>query len=109
MVPGGPQLALCNPELMTAGDPLSGEEGCLSFPGMYFQVIRPEEAHLRYETTEGKPVEIKAQGLVARVLLHELDHLDGVLFIDGLSAARRVLLASRLKQIQRRQKQGETV
>ena len=108
VVPDGSKLALCNPELVSSESRGRAEEGCLSFPGMYLQVDREEVAHLRYETTEGTTEEIKALGLVARVLLHELDHLDGVLYIDGLSTLRRVLLAPRLNTFTRRQRQGET-
>jgi peptide deformylase len=108
VVPDGPKLALCNPELISSGSRGRAEEGCLSFPGMYVQVDREEVAHLRYESTEGTTEEIKAVGLVARVLLHELDHLNGILYIDGLSTMRRVLLAPRLKTFKRRQQQGDT-
>jgi len=108
VVVGGPRLAVINPEVVRSGEPVRGEEGCLSFPGLYVQVERPEDVHLRYQTVEGQSEEIKTSGLLARVLLHELDHLDGVLFIDNLSSARRVLVAARLKQFARRQKRGET-
>jgi peptide deformylase len=108
VVPDGPRLALCNPEVISSGSRGRAEEGCLSFPGMYLQVDREEVAHLRYVTTQGTTEEIKASGLVARVLLHELDHLNGVLYIDDLSTVRRVLLAPRLNTVKRRQRQGET-
>jgi peptide deformylase len=108
VVPDGPQLALCNPERVSSGSRGRAEEGCLSFPSLYLQVNRDEVAHLRYETTEGVTEEIKAEGLVARVLLHELDHLNGVLYIDGQSTMRRVLLAPRLNKFTRRQQQGDT-
>lgn len=106
---GAKPLALINPEVVSTGAPVTGEEGCLSFPGLFLNVDRPEEAHLRYQTVEGKTEEIRANGLFARAMLHELDHLNGVLFIDGITSARRVLIAARLKQMQRRQKKGETV
>jgi peptide deformylase len=108
VVVGGPQLALINPEMEASGGPLRGEEGCLSFPGLYLQIERPEQARLRYQELDGSTKEIEASGLMARVLLHELDHLNGVLFIDHQSSARRVLIAAKLKQMARRQKRGET-
>jgi peptide deformylase len=108
VVVGGPRLAVVNPEVVRTGEPVRGEDGCLSFPGLYVQVERPEDVHLRYETVEGTSEEIRTSGLLARVLLHELDHLNGVLFVDGLSSARRVLVAARLKQFTRRQRRGET-
>ena len=107
-VEGGPTLAVCNPELVMSGERLRAEEGCLSFPGMYLQVARAEKARLSYDTPEGKREEIEAGGLVARVLLHELDHLNGVLFTDRVSAARRIVLAPRLRQFKRRFRKGET-
>lgn len=106
---GGARMAMVNPEVISTGEPVRGEEGCLSFPGLYVQVDRPETAHIRYETPEGRAEEIEAKGLLARALLHEFDHLDGKLFIDGLSSARRMLIAARLKKTAKRQKRGETV
>ena len=106
---GGARVVMLNPEVISTGEPVRGEEGCLSFPGLYVQVDRPETAHIRYETPEGCAEEIEAKGLLARVLLHEIDHLDGKLFIDGLSSARRIFIAARLKKTAKRQKRGETV
>jgi len=108
MQPGGPRLAVINPEVVRAGEPVNGEEGCLSFPGLYLQVNRAEEAILRYQMLDGRTEEIEVSGLFARVLLHEFDHLNGVLYVDGLSAVHRMRVAARLKQITRRQKKGET-
>jgi peptide deformylase len=106
---GAKPLVLINPEIVRTGTAVTGEEGCLSFPGLFVNVDRPEEARVRYRTPSGEPREVEVRGLLARAVLHEFDHLEGVLFIDGLSAARRVLIAARLKQMQRRQKKGETV
>ena len=100
---------MVNPEVIATGEPVRGEEGCLSFPGLYVQVDRPEAAKIRYETPEGCAEEIEAKGLLARALLHEIDHLDGKLLIDGLSSARRILIAARLKKTAKRQRRGETV
>lgn len=105
---GAKPLAIINPEVITAGEPVRGEEGCLSFPGLFIDVDRPEEARLKYQTLDGETKEVDAKGLLARVMLHELDHLNGVLFIDGLSSARRVLIEAKLRRMQRRQRKGET-
>ena len=105
---GGARLALINPEVISTGAPARGEEGCLSFPGLYVQVDRPETAQIRFELPDGRVEEIEATGLLARAMLHEVDHLDGKLFVDGLGGARRILIAARLKQIAKRQKRGET-
>jgi peptide deformylase len=106
---GAKPLAMINPEVISVGEKVRGEEGCLSFPGLFLDVDRPEQAHLRYETPSGKVEDIKATGLLARAMLHELDHLDGVLFIDHLSRARRVLVEAKLRGMLRRQRKGETV
>jgi peptide deformylase len=106
---GAKPMALINPKIVRTGARITGEEGCLSFPGLFVNVDRPEEVRVSYETPQGETKEMDAAGLLARALLHEFDHLEGVLFIDGLSAARRVLIAAKLKQMKRRQKKGETV
>ena len=107
LVPGSSPVALINPELVSKGTPRLAEEGCLSFPDLYLKVQRPEEAHLAYETQEGLRKELQAKGLLARVLLHELDHLDGVLFVDAQTALSRTLLAARLWSFKRRSRRGE--
>jgi peptide deformylase len=109
LVPGSPRLAVINPELVAKGVPSWGEEGCLSFPDLYLNVRRPEVTRLRYETLDGGKDECQAAGLLARVLLHELDHLDGALFVDGQNALRRTLLAGRLWNYKRRSRHGEQV
>ena len=106
---GAKPMAFINPKIVRTGSKIIGEEGCLSFPGLFVNVDRPEEVCLSYETPTGEQTEVEAVGLLARAMLHEYDHLEGVLFVDGLSAARRVLIAARLKQMKRRQKKGETV
>lgn len=65
------------------------EEGCLSFPGQFLPVSRYEEIQMRYTDQYGKPGKIKAKGLLARVLQHEFDHLDGILFIDRVKKSSK--------------------
>jgi peptide deformylase len=79
----GKPFVLINPELVkTSGNEIEGEEGCLSIPTWYGLVWRPEWAVVKAQDADGKPIRIKAKGLLARVFLHEMDHLDGVLFVD---------------------------
>jgi peptide deformylase len=74
---------LINPEIVKASDELvSGAEGCLSIPGYAGDVMRHQWVHVKAQNLQGKPVKIKADGWLARIFQHEIDHLDGVLFID---------------------------
>jgi peptide deformylase len=92
-------LVIINPEIIEKKGEVIGEEGCLSFPGLYFDVPRGEQVVVEYQDLEGSRKRIRAYGLTARAIQHENDHLDGVLFIDYLSAAQRDLFAGRLKKI----------
>ncbi|NMB92134.1 MAG: peptide deformylase, partial [Parcubacteria group bacterium] len=75
--------AFINPEIIkTSGKNISMEEGCLSLPDTYGEVIRPEKIAFRALNADGKKIKIKAFGLLSRVIQHEIDHLDGILFID---------------------------
>jgi peptide deformylase len=75
------------------------EEGCLSIPGINGDVTRAERIRLRYRDVEGNAHEISAEGMFARILQHEIDHLNGRLFIDYLSPAKKSLIKPRLKAI----------
>jgi peptide deformylase len=88
-----------NPEIVAAEGEIELEEGCLSFPGLYQKIVRP--AHVTVEATDldGKRFTMKADGLTARAILHEFDHLEGKLFIDYLSPIARTLLRGRLKRL----------
>lgn len=78
-----PPLVLINPEIQTYSQELAtGEEGCLSIPGVYLDVVRPEAVQVKFRDESGRPQKMKASGLLARVIQHELDHLHGVLFVD---------------------------
>lgn len=107
LLPGSPKLAVINPEVQWVKRPEPGEEGCLSFPDLYLHVSRPVEACAEFDTPEGTRQTLKASGLLARAFLHELDHLNGVLFVDHQSAARRLLLSPRLGRFRRRFRRGE--
>lgn len=78
--------ALVNPEVTECSEEgEEGEEGCLSFPGLFYQTRRPLRAQLQGYDVHGDPISVEGEGLDARVLLHELDHLNGILFIDHLA------------------------
>lgn len=92
-------LVLINPVIVETSGLVRAEEGCLSFPGLYIEVERPDKAVVTGFDKSGKEIVVEGTGLVARVLLHEIDHLDGKLYIDRLSSLQRGLLKSKLKRI----------
>lgn len=90
-------MVLVNPEIVAASAELvTREEGCLSLPGQYADVTRPARVRLRYQDLAGARCELDAEGLLATCVQHELDHLDGVLFVDRLSALKRNMLLRKL-------------
>lgn len=90
-------LVLVNPEIVRTGAALvTLEEGCLSLPGHYADVERPEAVRLRYQDISGARHEIDTDGLLARCVQHELDHLDGILFVDRISALKRNMILRKL-------------
>ena len=90
-------LTLINPHILTASaERATREEGCLSVPGQYADITRPAQVKLRYHDLDGSRHEIEADGLLAACLQHELDHLDGVLFVDYLTPLKRNMLLRRL-------------
>ncbi len=98
----GSRRTLINPEILaTNGPTVAMDEGCLSFPGMSIEIVRPEGVRVRFQTVEGEPVEEEASGLLARVYQHEIDHLDGVLYFDHLSVIKRELFKKEYKSILR--------
>jgi peptide deformylase len=96
----GAPFALVNPEITwRSPDLVPFEEGCLSVPDITENVERPRAIRVRYTTLEGRTIEREAAGLLARVIQHEVDHLDGILFVDRLSALKRQLLRKRLQKL----------
>jgi len=77
-------LVLINPEIKPLNDPVLGPEGCLSFPELYGDVLRPESVEVKALNEKGKPIEFRCGGLLARAVQHETDHLNGILFIDRM-------------------------
>jgi peptide deformylase len=98
---------LINPEIVEKDGIEVTEEGCLSVPGYYEEVERAEHVRVRYLDRDGKQVESEFDGLLAVCVQHEMDHLDGKLFVDYLSEAKRQKIRKRLEK-ERRHRQQET-
>jgi len=90
--------ALVNPVIVDRGGATTNEEGCLSLPGIFAPVTRSAWVRLEARDADGTPVELTARGLKARVFQHELDHLDGVLFIDHLDPVTREQIKRAIKK-----------
>lgn len=98
-------LKLVNPEIIWESEDTSVyQEGCLSIPEQYADVERPAEVGLRYLDENGKEHEIEADGLLATCIQHELDHLDGILFTDYLSALKRNMILKKVQKLQKTKK-----
>ena len=95
-------MVLINPEIVAMSEEQAvREEGCLSLPGQYADISRPARVRVRCEDEMGHGHEIEAEGLLAACLQHELDHLDGVLFVDHLTPLRRNMLMRKLAKEQK--------
>ena len=90
--------ALINPVIVDRGGQVTAEEGCLSIPGVFAQVTRAEWVDIEAKDIDGQLVKIHGRGLLARVFQHEIDHLDGVLFIDHLDPVARDRIKRRIKK-----------
>ena len=88
-----------NPEkVYTSKDQATYEEGCLSVPGQFAEIDRPEKCHIKYLDYNGDSKELKAEGLLATCIQHEMDHLEGILFIDYLSKLKRSMITKKLSK-----------
>ncbi len=86
--PATPALVLVNPEITDRGGELcSGEEGCLSVPQVFMDVVRHDRVTVTYRDLDGRPQKLTTEGLLARVIQHEMDHLNGVMFVDRVQNA----------------------
>ena len=102
-------LKIANPEILWRSEELATyNEGCLSLPEHYADVSRPAKIRLRYVDYENELREVEVEGLLATCIQHEMDHLEGVLFVDHLSALKRGIILRKLAKL-KRQKSGETV
>jgi peptide deformylase len=97
-------IVFINPEIISSSEDTSSyEEGCLSIPEYYEEVTRPAAVKLRYMDISGKMQELEADGLMATCIQHEIDHLDGKLFIDYLSKLKRDRVMTKFRKIQKRE------
>jgi peptide deformylase len=96
-----PPLVLVNPEIVLSTETSLGLEGCLSFPEITGDIERAQTVRVRAQTLDRSTIELEATGLLARALQHEIDHLNGILFIDRMSSAAKTALASKLKRMQK--------
>jgi len=99
----GRRFAMVNPRITQAAGRDSAEEGCLSIPEVYAEVTRASRITLEALGRDGQPYVMEADGLVARAIQHEIDHLDGILFLDHLSPLKRQLLVAKYKRENRGQ------
>jgi peptide deformylase len=95
------RIVLINPEVVAKEGKQTGEEGCLSIPGFREPVSRAKKTMVRARNVEGESFEITGEDLLARCMLHEIDHLNGILFINHLSALKRDLIKRKIKKLQR--------
>lgn len=102
---GETRLALINPRVVESQGEERQEEGCLSIPDLYGEVARPAVAEVEALDRKGNLFRVRAEGLLARAIQHEIDHLDGVLFVDRLSLVKRRLLLAKWRK-QRKGKKG---
>jgi len=93
-------LVLINPEVKPVGKPVAGPEGCLSFPEIFADIARPEVVDVKALNQEGKLIEFRCGGLLARAVQHETDHLNGILFIDRMEKETKEELRPELETLQ---------
>lgn len=98
-----------NPELLEMTGSQSGDEGCLSFPGIFEVITRPERVRFRALNLDGEPVEETAEGFFARAVCHEVDHLDGRVFLERMSPLKRSLVLRKIDKLRRRGEWPETI
>ncbi|MGH8442028.1 MAG: peptide deformylase [Nevskiaceae bacterium] len=91
-------LVLINPEILEAAEPQEVDEGCLSVPGVSDTLKRSHRVKVRALDRKGRPFEVEAEGLLAQCIQHEIDHLDGKLYIDRLSSLKRERLLKRMRE-----------
>ncbi len=95
-------LCMVNPEIIEISDQdVTYEEGCLSFPEQYSDVSRPDHVRVRYLDRQNEIRELKADGVLATCVQHEIDHLDGILFVDHLTALRRSMIMRKMQKTKR--------
>jgi peptide deformylase len=99
-------LVLINPQVELGGETEMGTEGCLSFPEITGEISRAKSITVRGQDLEENAIEIETSGFLARAIQHEVDHLNGILFIDRMSSALKSSLSSKLKRLQKETQRG---
>jgi peptide deformylase len=99
-------LVLINPQIDLGAETEKGTEGCLSFPEITGEIARAKLITVRAQNLDGEPIEIETTGFLARAVQHEVDHLNGILFIDRMSTAAKISLSSKLKRLQKETRSG---
>lgn len=94
------ELVLCNPKLTKKKGREFGEEGCLSFPDIHAEVERWVDITVTYQDLDGKEQTMAANGWLARIVQHEMDHLDGVFFVDRLTASEKLRVKAKLQELE---------
>ncbi|HWZ11642.1 MAG TPA: peptide deformylase [Acidobacteriaceae bacterium] len=94
------KIVLINPEIVYSEGKLREEEGCLSLPDIRAKVDRAAKVKVRAQNVKGEPIELEGEDLLSRAFQHEIDHLDGILFLDRISRLKRDLLLRRIKKLQ---------
>ena len=102
-------MVLINPQILSAEGRVPGEEGCLSLPGIYDKLVRAARIRVRAQGRDGKPFEVDAEGMLAVCIQHEMDHLDGKLFVDYLSELKRQLIRRRLQKERKQRSAGSEI
>ena len=100
-------LVLLNPKITPLGTPVSGPEGCLSFPEIYADVTRPEKIEVTAQDAAGEPIRFRCGGLLARAIQHEADHLNGILFIDRMTREIKEEIRPELDALREETSQGD--
>ena len=95
-----------NPEITAADGEQCGDEGCLSFPEIYVKIRRAADVTAAYTDLDNRRQTVRATGLLARAIQHEIDHLNGVLLVDRMSMVQKAALAGKLKRLKKREQAG---
>jgi peptide deformylase len=100
----GNPITMINPEIITRSQQKRiYDEGCLSFPGHYSEVERPDTITVAYRDLDGKPQTLQADGLLSTCIQHEIDHMDGIVFVDHISRMKRDMILRKIKKAQKHQ------
>jgi peptide deformylase len=93
------RIVICNPEIISTEGEQKNDEGCLSIPDFTETVSRPQKMVVRGQNLNGDEIKVEAEGLLARCFSHEIDHLNGILFVDRISPLKRTLIRNKIKKL----------